>query len=166
MEAIYIPQLLKAPDRTVEILLEDFIPGLPTLTPVRGRMVVRHGGTFLEIAVQAETIVTLTCDRCLKQYNYKLEVDTAELIWLEENARQEDGKLEREVPLEDLSETLPPDGYFQSETWLYEQLCLALPLRQLCDQNCEQPLSTTMATEPLLDSRWASLAVLKEHLPS
>jgi uncharacterized protein len=165
MEAIYIPQLLKAPDRTEELLLEDFIPGLKTLTPIRGRLVVRHGGTFLDISLQAETIITLACDRCLKQYNHRLAVDTSELIWLDDNANQEeDGKLEREVPVEDLSETLPPDGYFHPETWLYEQLCLALPLRQLCDENCQQPATISSKTDPLMDSRWASLAALKEKL--
>ena len=165
MKAIYIPQLLKAPERTEELPLEDFIPGLKTLTPIRGRMIVRHGGTFLEISLQAETIITLACDRCLKQYNHRLVVDTSELIWLDDNVNQEeDGKLEREVPVEDLSETLPPNGYFQPETWLYEHICLALPLRQLCDENCQQPAAISSTSDPLMDNRWASLAALKEHL--
>ena len=47
-------------------------------------MSIRHGGTFLEILAQAETIVTLTCDRCLQNYNYRLSIDTSEIIWLEE----------------------------------------------------------------------------------
>jgi uncharacterized protein len=164
MQPIHIPQLLKAPNRTQTILLEDFIPTLKTLTPIRGRMVIRHGGTFLEISLQAETIITLTCDRCLKQYNHRLAIDTSEIIWLDENANQEDGKPEREVPIEDLSEKLAPNGYFQPETWLYEQLCLAFPLRQLCDENCQQPATIASATDTPIDSRWASLASLKDQL--
>ena len=36
MDAIYIPQLTKAPERTEEIQVNEFLPGLETLTPVRG----------------------------------------------------------------------------------------------------------------------------------
>ena len=155
MEAIYIPQLLKMPGRKEEIKISDFIPGLNTLTPVRGFLVVTHGGNFLEVYLQAETILTLTCDRCLQQYNHRLTVETSELIWLEH-------ELEREISREDLSETLPPDGYFDTENWVYEQLSLAMPMRQLCGKNCQAP--QTKEEETIIDSRWASLASLKSMI--
>ena len=72
MEAIYIPQLLKAPQKTEEIQVQEFIDGLESLTPVRGKMAVVHRGNYLEVSVQAETIITLTCDRSLQQYNHRL----------------------------------------------------------------------------------------------
>ncbi len=163
MKSIYIPQILKAPDRKIEIIINDGIAGLNTLTPVRGKLVVRHGGNFLELIAQAETIVTLTCDRCLQNYNHRLEVNTSELIWLE--ATQIDTlPLEREVALEDLSETLSPTDYFDPEAWLYEQFSLALPLRQLCGENCQGAPTTETHKENYLDSRWASLASLKKIL--
>ncbi|MGK7878019.1 MAG: DUF177 domain-containing protein [Xenococcaceae cyanobacterium] len=165
MQAIYIPQLLKAPEKTEEFQIQEFMAGLETLTPVRGRMVVTHGGNFLEISVQAETIITLTCDRCLQQYNHRLSLNTSELIWLDKNADLGDNyPLEREVSLEDLSETLPPWDYFHPDTWLYEQLCLAMPLRQLCDKNCQGVAPASSSSEPLIDSRWASLEALKKQL--
>ena len=165
MEAIYIPQLLKAPEKTEEIWIEEFIPGLKTLTPVRGRMVVTHHGNYLEVSVQAETIVTLTCDRCLQKYNHRLSIDTSELIWLDEKADQFEGHLplEREISTDDLSETLPPSGYFSPDTWLYEQLSLAMPMRQLCGKDCHRPKSP-LDSEPLIDSRWACLEALKRQL--
>ena len=43
MDAIYIPQLTKAPERTEEIQVKEFLPGLETLTPVRGRVRVQRG---------------------------------------------------------------------------------------------------------------------------
>lgn len=165
MEALYIPQLLKAPKRTREITLDDSISGLETLTPIRGILVVRHGGNFLEISVKAETIVTLICDRCLQNYNHRIAIDTSELIWLEAVAPDLDRlPLEREVSLEDLSETLPTNGHFESEQWLYEQFSLAMPLRRLCGENCQGAAKTTSENEHQVDSRWASLASLKEQL--
>ncbi len=163
MESIYIPQITKAPDRKMEITIDDSISGLETLTPVRGKLVVRHGGNFLELIAQAETIVTLACDRCLQNYNHRLEVNTSELIWLEAN-QMDDFPLEREVSLENLSESLSPNGYFNSEEWLYEQFSLAMPLRKLCGENCQGTAKIETHQENHVDSRWASLASLKLNL--
>ena len=160
MEAIYLPQLLKAPQKTEDFQIQEFIAGLKTLTPIRGRMVVTHGGSYLEVATTAETIVTLTCDRCLQQYNHRLDIDTSELIWLAQ--AEQDIPLEREVKWEDLSETLAPNDYFQPNEWLYEQLSLAMPMRQLCSKDCQKP--SISVTDPITDSRWQSLAALKNQL--
>ena len=167
MEPIYIPHLLKAPKRTAEITVDDSIPNLDTLVPVKGAISVRHGGNFLEVASQAETITTLVCDRCLQHYNHRLEIDTSELIWLEselENAV--DLPNEREVSIEDLSETLPPNGHFDPEAWLFEQLSLALPLRKVCGDNCPGASQKATSDEHRVDNRWSSLAALKEQLNS
>lgn len=80
MDAIYIPHLLKVPQRSLEFQFEEFLLELETLTPVRGRLRVTHQTTYIEVTAQAETIVTLTCHRCLKQYNHRLKVDTSEMI--------------------------------------------------------------------------------------
>lgn len=164
MEAIYIPNLLRMPGKSEEIRVEDYIPGMETLTPVRGTIVVTHRGTYLEVKANAEAIKTLTCDRSLQQYNHRLVVDTTELIWLDVNAGNPyQGPLEREVAVEDLTESLPPNGYFDPEVWLYEQLSLALPLRQVSEQG-EQASYDYIELPPQTDSRWSSLAALKEQL--
>jgi len=167
MEAIYIPQLTKAPEQTEVIQVQEFLPNLETLTPIRGHIRVTHRGNFLEVATQAETIITLTCHRCLQQYNHRLAVDTSEIIWLDEAAEQpDDGPLEREVALEDLVETLPPRGYFHPGEWLYEQMCLEIPQRQLCDEQCAGiQTDTSKVSEKSTDQRWASLEALKKQLP-
>jgi uncharacterized protein len=166
MEAIHIPWLLKLPEQTDVIQVNEFLPDLETLIPVRGRLQVTHQGNYLEVGVQAETIITLTCDRCLQQYNHRLAIDTSEMVWLDESAQQADyGFLERETPLEELVETLPPQGYFQPDTWLYEQLCLALPPRQLCDQQCPGISINNSGSSSPTDRRWEALEALKRQLP-
>ncbi|MEM8672339.1 MAG: YceD family protein [Cyanobacteria bacterium P01_G01_bin.67] len=165
MEAIYIPHLLKAPNRKVEIIVDDAISGLDTLVPVKGIVRLRHGTNFLEVISQAETIITLVCDRCLQHYNHRLAIDTSELIWLESELQSiEDLPHEREVSLEDLSETLPPDGHFSPEAWLFEQLSLALPLRKVCGEKCPGAVQISSHNDSQIDSRWSSLAALKEQL--
>jgi uncharacterized protein len=166
MEAIHILRIAKAPEQKEVIQFQESIPHLETLTPVKGRMIVKHQGNYLEVLAKAETIVTLTCHRCLQQYNYRLAIDTSEIIWLDEAANRPDtGPLERETPLEDLMETLPPDGYFHPDEWLYEQLCLAMPLRQLCDRDCQGVIPAGIeAIESPIDRRWQALEALKKQL--
>ncbi len=164
MEAIYIPQLVRAPEQTERFPIADYLPDLETLTPVQGEVVVSHRGNYLEVKGRAEAIVTLTCDRCLQQYNHRVNVKTAELIWLQKVEDDPDADLlEREVAFEDLVETLDPEGYFQPTAWLYEQFCLAIPPRQLCDARC--PGIQIESNQPTaVDRRWASLESLKKNL--
>lgn len=169
MNPIYIPQLLRVPQNTETLEVQDYLDGLETLTPVNGYLRITHHGNYLNISGQAETIVTLTCDRCLQQYNYRLAIEPTEIIWLEDTVEDpEDLPLEREITLEELVETLPTNGYFHPDKWLYEQLCLEIPQRKLCDQQCSGiPIGDTLPIVPSTkpDGRWASLEALKQQLP-
>ncbi|KGF73330.1 hypothetical protein DO97_21205 [Neosynechococcus sphagnicola sy1] len=169
MDAIFIPQLTKAPERTALMQFQTCFPELETLTPVQGELRVTHQVSYLEVAVQATAIVTLTCDRCLQRYNHRLSLKTSELIWLEEPPNPAELPLEREVASEDLVESLSPQGWFHPMEWLYQQLCLALPLRQLCDRQCpgiQLADSNAEAAVAPVDRRWASLEALKRQLSS
>ena len=166
MDAIYIPQLAQASKPIEEIEVKEFLPDLNTLTPVRGNICVEHRGNFLQVTAQAEAIMTLTCNRCLQQYNHRVLVNTSEIIWLEEVAEVEEEFLaEREVALDEFGESLSPYGYFHPSVWLYEQMCLEIPQRQLCDEKCpgiEQNQDTKI--DKPIDKRWASLQSLKTQL--
>jgi uncharacterized protein len=171
MEDIHIPHLLKLQQQQQIISVDQSLADLETLTPVRGRMVVHHQGTFLEVNAQVETIITLSCDRCLQQYNQRLRVDQLEIIILDPKADQVvDYPLEQEVAWEELVETLSPQGYFSPDTWIYEQLCLSLPSKQLCSLDCPGILVDESVVEnlpedaPPIDHRWEALELLKKQL--
>ncbi len=168
MEAIYIPQLVRAPEQTEAIEVQTYLPDLKTLTLVQGMMQVAHRGNYLEVSARAETIMTLTCDRCLQQYNQRVKVEVSELIWLQESpeeAIEED--IEREIAYEDLVESLHPQGHFHPDEWLYQQFCLEIPQRQLCSQDCQGisigESSLSSVNQPI-DRRWASLEAFKDQL--
>ncbi|MCL2924549.1 MAG: DUF177 domain-containing protein [Trichodesmium sp. MAG_R04] len=166
MELIFIPSLLKKTNKTELIEVEEFILDLETLTPVRGYLQVTHHGNYLEVTGKSETIITLTCDRCLKKYNYKLVINPKELIWLNEVTTQKElSEIEVENSLEDLVETLPPGGSFNPKKWIYEQICLEVPPRKLCDNNCQGiKLSGTKTSSSVLDRRWEALETIKRQL--
>lgn len=169
MRPIHIPELRQAPDHTRELLVEEHMPDLNTLTPMKGELRVVHQGTYLDVTANVEGIVTLTCHRCLQQYNHRLDVQAQELIWLEEEPDPVFLSGEREIAFDEFVETLSPQGDFDPRQWLYEQCCLALPRRQLCDRDCDGGESSGSAASPasdlpLVDQRWASLAALKQQL--
>lgn len=166
MEAIFIPRLTKAPDRTETIDIKAFLKDLKTLTPVQGWLRVTHQGNYLEVSAEAETIITLSCPRCLQQFNYRLSIEPTELIWLNESTVEpEETLFDRDLTMDDLVESLPPNGYFEPEAWLYEQLSLEIPQHQLCDQDCTGiEVSPEDFSDQLVDRRWASLQSLKGKL--
>ena len=170
MRPIHIPELRQAPAQTREFLVETPMPDLNTLTPVKGELRVTHQGTYLDVTATVTAIVTLTCHRCLQQYNHRLDVNAKELIWLEAPTDPSLLAGEREVAFEEFVETLDPQGDFDPNQWLYEQCCLHLPRRQLCDRDCagvpNDPDSKQVeAADPLIDQRWAGLAALKQQFP-
>jgi uncharacterized protein len=149
--------------------VEQPLGELDSLTLVRGELRAIHRGNVLEVSGQAETIVTLRCDRCLRDYNHQLVTDAQELIWLGEPAAEADKVLELDP--ESLSETLDPRGSFDPARWLFEQLHLQLPFRNDCGPLCpgpdlppeasRQPVAGDAVAEPAPDSRWAALRDLR-----
>lgn len=171
MEPIHIPRLTRSPEQTDVQQIDEVMPELGSLTPVKGQVRVKHQGNYLEVEGKAETIITLTCDRCLQQYNHRLSSTPSELIWLDETAEEfNQALLDRDLAPEDLVESISPEGYFDPAKWLYEQLCLEIPLRKLCDQQCEgislPPEDTGSAAPSIVDRRWAGLEALKDQLSS
>lgn len=167
MKPIHIPSLLRLPDQTDTLEFNDPIADLDTLTPVQGKLSVIHRGTYLEVSGQATTIVTLMCDRCLQQYNHRLTISPSEFIWLREPDVLSDSVealLDHDLSSEDLVESLNPQGHFDVETWVYEQLCLEIPLQKLCDNACEGISVTSNQTSPLMDRRWSALESLKQQI--
>jgi uncharacterized protein len=161
-ESIHLPALLHAPNQSETVAVQEWFADLNSLTPIQGEVTVAHNGNFLQVDGRGETIVTLTCDRCLQQYNHRLVAEASELIWLQDTATElEEGTACLEET--DLFESLPPEGYFQPDDWIYQQLCLALPQRQLCDANCAG-ISIEHRSTTLQDDRWSKLAELRHQL--
>jgi uncharacterized protein len=169
MDKIYLPHLAQKPDHAMGFTFNQFIDDLETLTPVKGEIKVVHKGNFLEVFGKAEAITTMTCDRCLQQYNQRLKLNKSEIIWLDPEANQPySGPNELETTVDDLVETLPPDGHFEPMVWLYEHLCLCMPLRKLCSSSCEGIITLVDGEEssesPTIDHRWGVLKSVRQKL--
>jgi uncharacterized protein len=163
MEKIHVPHLLKLTHQQARLEVDQFITDFASLTPVRGWLQVKHRGNFLEVFTKVEAIVTLDCDRCLQQYNYKLQVNHQEILLLEDTDPEEQ-PLELELESEDLVDTISPTGHFDPQNWIYEQLCLALPSKQLCSATCQGIAVVDNPDDETIDRRWGALEILKKQL--
>ena len=162
MEKLYIPQIARAVEATETFEFKEFIEGLETLTPVQGVISVRHVGSFVEVSAKASTIMTLTCDRTLVQFNYRLAIDNSERIMLADPLPESEYPREREIETDDLVESLSPNGYFDPAAWLYEQLLLAIPYPKIAPDAPALEVTDPNALDgSSVDKRWAVLNSLK-----
>ena len=150
--------------------MDQLLPDLPSLTPVRGQVRATHRGNVLEVEGEAATILTLRCDRCLQHFNHPLSFRTRELLWLGEQARQqgletsliEGGEAVLDLDPDALCESLDPQGSFDPGHWTFEQLSLELPAVNRCGPDCPGPASWGSA-DPGIDPRWAALQALQHE---
>ena len=145
--------------------VEGQLESLKSLTPVRGELTAEHRGNVLSVEGELSTIITLTCDRCLGQFNQQLICQPSELIWLGDAPPSDEQLQESEdiSALEGLVECLDPRGRFDPEQWVFEQLSLQLPVVNHCGSHCPGPPlpresggDHTSGGEPS-DPRWQAL---------
>ncbi|MAR06464.1 MAG: metal-binding protein [Cyanobium sp. NAT70] len=150
-------------------IVEGHLETLPSLTPVRGHLTAEHRGNVLAVEGVLQTIVTLSCDRCLGQFNQQITSKPAELIWLGVTLPG-DEPLQAETDIEHVNgwvECLDPRGCFDPEQWVFEQLNLQLPVVNSCGDHCPGPaIPLTERQNNVLDEeadpRWAVLRQLRE----
>lgn len=165
---VSIPRLTKLPASQETLEFKEIFPDLQTLTPVNAKVQVTHKGNYLEVIGQADGIITLTCDRCLTQYNHRLSIDTTELVWFNEGGgltEMDELPIDKDLDLENMVETVPEDGDFDVSNWVYEQLALDFPYKKLCDADCSGIQIHEENKQPEGDRRWAGLESLKGQLP-
>lgn len=155
--------------------VDQMIPGLETLVPVRGALQATHRGNVLEVEGEVATIVTLCCDRCLQAFNHPLQAATLELLWLGEGPEPQvdDDDLEAQVVSLDpdaLGDQIDPRGSFDPQRWVFEQLSLQLPLVNRCGDHCPGPPAyrnpepspeSDDALAEAADPRWQALRALR-----
>jgi uncharacterized protein len=149
-------------------VIDGHLDELLSLTPVRGEIQAEHRGSVLAVEAELNTIVTLSCDRCLGQFNHQLTTSPSELIWLGDQPPTEDQlQLSKDISEpEGLVETLDPRGNFDPQQWAFEQLNLQLPVVNDCGDNCpgapkfNQEVVATI--EHPIDPRWDALRRLND----
>ena len=145
---------------------EGYLDELPSLTPVRGKiMAERHGG-IIKLKGYIQTIINLACDKCLMNFNQLLKFNSDEIIWIREQRPSQ-----AEIQFDEFAEHLSPLSNFDPEKWVFEQLSLQIPLLKICSPECKAPFgckakgrfssnSPQHEVPEILDSCWSALSKL------
>ena len=158
LSLVAIPELLAAAEPELHWQFDQPIPALNTTEPVQGWMHLKLEGPLLQVEGEATTSIELCCDRCLQTYTHTLRARACERIGLGTTASDLDEALAFDAG--GISEQLDPQGSFDPEQWIYEQLSLQLPLVNRCGSLCPGPASWGNS-EPPGDPRWAALKRLQ-----
>lgn len=133
------------------------IAGLDSQGPVVGHLRAWPDGPLLRLEGQLQASVSLRCDRCLQTYAQPLRARVSERLAV--GGSDQDLNEALDFDAEGVSEQLDPDGSFDPQQWVYEQLSLQLPLVNRCGSDCPGPASWGTG-DPLPDPRWAALRSL------
>ena len=145
-------------------------PELVELGPVtwRGQVVHTDPGFFLRATLSYDQ--TLCCDRCLKPIVEHSEPDVELMILVE---RGPGGAGEHELHEKDLGVLYLDEEVLQTDPILIEQLQLNVPMKPLCQPDCQglcpicgadKNAGSCSCAEQTTDPRWAALAALKSRL--
>lgn len=139
---------------------------IPVIAPVQVWGSVIYTGRVLLVRGKVKTALELTCDRCLSNFSYTvnvpLEVEYARSIEIDELDYEEDDKIDEVKLLE--------GDYIDLKQAVEETLILALLMKTLCEEDCRglcfhcgQNLNEgeCQCDERMVDSR---LAVLEKLL--
>ena len=138
--------------------VNQMVDGLESIEPVVGQLHASLQGPVIAVSGEARTAVTLCCDRCLRPFAHALAFKAEERIGLGGSA--DDIAEALEFDAEGMAEQLDPQGSFDPERWIYEQLTLQLPVVNRCGSSCPGPLSWGHG-ETITDPRWAGLKRLQ-----
>ena len=119
----------------------ETIEDLGAVKPVLGDLVVSASSTGIKIHGNVQTLLKLTCHRCLQPYflNINVALDEFFVEAKQENREPEHYPRERELLARDFVEELSEDGVLDITDLVYQAVTLATPVSCLCGDNCPGP---------------------------
>lgn len=157
-EIIHVPGGSIPFDFQLDLSKLDFYGQTPVTQPVHVRGRVRNAADALLLEGEAATILSLSCDRCLKPFT-------------EEHVISLDTLLATELENEESDDIVLLDGEeLDLDELVREALVLSMDTKHLCSENCKGLCSgcgvdlnhETCRCKPEVDPRLASLAKLLE----
>lgn len=178
LQPIALPQLLQRGGE-LELTVHQRLSELEQAQPVQGWIRLRHEGSTLVVEGEASTTLGCRCDRCLSSFQLPLRARAHERLALDPAGGSQagdggspealllsgwlegDGSFDLRAALgEEPEERLDPQGVFDPEHWLFEQLSLQLPLVYHCGPDCPGPDRWSSASD-IPDGRWEALRRLR-----
>ncbi len=135
---ISIDDIKNSKDQSLKIKVENEIKGIDTDVPVFAELVFSAFGKYINVKGQIVANVKLICDRCLKEFVEKIEVDVDETYILSSSKPLSDVHGGQEIELKDCDFVTELNGEdsVDIEDLIYQSVTLNIPNPCVCDINC------------------------------
>ena len=131
---VSLEQIENAKDKTLQYHFSGKIKDINSDEPLEADLTLQSLGEFIEVRGNLKGILNLTCDVCLNEFKYNLNVDIDEMY--AKKALAEDYAQETELKegqfITDLNGVQEIDIY----DLLYQSVILDLPNKKVCGINC------------------------------
>lgn len=138
---ILIDDIENAPNKCLDIDFDEVIEDIPSKEPVKAHLKIKSLGDFIEITGNVKANLTLECDLCLKEFEYKLNEEIDEMF--AKNALQEEYGQETEIKDGQFVTDLEGQNEIDIYDLLYQSVILNIPNKKVCGINCNKGVFQT-----------------------
>ncbi len=136
---ISIDELRNLPQQRLHISFREEIEGLSAVKPVLGELTVSASSLGMRLIGTVQTLLKLTCHRCLRPYFLNLSVPIEEDFVESHITGDSELPRERELLPRDFTEELSEDGVLDITDVVYQAVTLATPVSCFCGESCPGP---------------------------
>lgn len=148
---ISIEELENTSSKSLNYRFDEKIEGLNCVTPVVSDLTVISLGEIIEVKGNVKGTFMLECDLCLKEFEYKLDINIDEMF-AKSSLLEDYGQ---ETELKDGQFVTDLDGADEIDIYdlLYQSVILNLPNKKVCGINCngDKFLKEENLSDPRLD---------------
>ena len=157
MTKILIEDIEKEPNKTMFYEFDEYMEEFGA--DIYADLELKSLGQFIEVSGTAQGKLKLTCDRCLQEFDYDLDIDIQETYAkhsLQDEYSQE-FELQRGQFIIDLNGEKEIDIY----DLLYQSVILALPNKKVCGINCNEGMFVSEDDIKIHDDRMDVFKTIK-----
>ena len=135
---ISIDDIKNSKNQSLKIDFANEVSDLDTLGPVEAELIFSAYGAYINVKGTIVANVKLVCDRCLKDFVQKIDVDVDETYKLGRFDSAVNGHSGQEIELKDgdFVTELDGDDEIDVEDLIYQSVTLNIPNPCVCDINC------------------------------
>ena len=132
MNKILIEDIEKEPNKTLFYEFNEFMEEFDA--EISADLELKSLGQFIEVSGSAQGKLKLTCDRCLNEFDYDLDIEIEETF--AKQALQDEYTQEFELQRGQFVTDLNGADEIEIYDLLYQSVTLALPNTKVCGINC------------------------------
>ncbi len=157
MQRIEIEDIEREPGKILEYEFNEFMPEFGA--DIHADLEFKSLGEFVEVTGEVTGKLRLTCDRCLNEFEYDLDIDIDETF--AKRALQDEYSQEFELKNGQFITDLNGEKEIDVYDLLYQSVILALPNKKVCGINCNEGMFASDENNQVHDNRMDIFKTIK-----